>query len=95
MKKITGDNYYPPNLIGLFGGGLWTNTVMLVLLHIGPYAVHLHNWLKGRKHEALRAQKPLRHIRDGDVGGSGIFISNTYSLHCHQQNDSALRRAAV
>ena len=31
----------------------------------------------------------------GKLGGSGIFISNTYSLHCHHQNDSALRWAAV
>ena len=45
-----------------------------------------------RKHGALRPQKPLRLIRDGEVGGSGIFISNTY---CHHQNDPALRRAAV
>ena len=37
-----------------------------------------------------------RLIRDGEVGGSGIFfISNTYSLHCHPQNDSALRWAVV
>ena len=27
--------------------------------------------------------------------GVGNFISNTYSLHCHHQNDSALRWAAV
>ena len=27
--------------------------------------------------------------------GLGIFISNTYSLYCHHQNDSALRWAAV
>ena len=40
-------------------------------------------------------RKPLRLIRDGEVGGSGIYISNTYSLHCHHQNDSALRWAAV
>ena len=31
----------------------------------------------------------------GKFGGSGIFISNTYSLHCHHQNDYALRWAAV
>ena len=51
----------------------------------------------GRKHGALRPQKPLKLIRDGEVGGpgSGIFISNTYLLHCHHRNDSALRRAAV
>ena len=29
------------------------------------------------------------------AGGSGIFISNTYSLRCHHQNGSALRWAAV
>ena len=39
-----------------------------------------------RKHGALRPQKPLRLIRDGKVGGSGIFISSTCSLHCHHQN---------
>ena len=50
---------------------------------------------KKKKHWALRPQKPLRLIRDGEVGGSGIFTSNTNSLHCHHQNDSALRRAAV
>ena len=44
---------------------------------------------------ALRPQKPLRLIRDEEVGGSGIYLSNTYSLHCHHQNDSALRWAAV
>ena len=27
-----------------------------------------------RKHGALRPQKPLRLIRDGEVGGSGIYI---------------------
>ena len=31
----------------------------------------------------------IQAYRDGEVGGSGIFISNTYSLHCHHQNDSA------
>ena len=50
---------------------------------------------EGKKHGALRPQKPLRLIRDGEVGGSGIFISNTYSLQCHHQNDSVLRQAAV
>ena len=39
----------------------------------------------GRKPGTLRPQKPLRLIRDGEVGGSGFFlfyfISNTYSLH--------------
>ena len=46
---------------------------------------------EGRKHGALRPQKPLRFIWDGEVGGSGIFISNIHSLHCHHQNDSALK----
>ena len=27
-----------------------------------------------RKHWVLRPQKPLRLIRDGEVGGSGIFL---------------------
>ena len=52
----------------------------------------------GRKHGALRPQKPLRLIKDGEVGGSGffvIFLSGTYLLLCHHQNDSALRWAAV
>ena len=44
-----------------------------------------------KKHGALPPQKPLRLIRDGEVGGSGIFMSNTHSSHCHHQNDSALR----
>ena len=31
-----------------------------------------------------RKQKPLRLIRDGEVGGGGIyFISSINSLHCH------------
>ena len=55
----------------------------------------------GRKHWALRPQKPLRLIRDGKTGGWGggvgwgvrNFITNTYSLLCHHQNDSALRWA--
>ena len=53
--------------------------------------------LEGRKHEALRSQKPLRLIRDEEVGGIGDFfcISYTCSLHCHHQNDSALRWADV
>ena len=32
------------------------------------------------EHEALRPQKPLRLIRDEEVGGSGIYVSNTYLL---------------
>ena len=52
-------------------------------------------WKKGRKHGALRPQKPFRLIRHGEVWGSEIVISNTYTLHCHHQNDSALRWAAV
>ena len=28
---------------------------------------------EGRKHEALRPQKPVTLIRDGEVGGSGIL----------------------
>ena len=31
----------------------------------------------GRKHWALRPQKPLRLIRDGEVGGSGFFLHLT------------------
>ena len=31
----------------------------------------------------------------GMLGGQEFFISNTYSLHCHHQNDSALRWAVV
>ena len=46
---------------------------------------------EGRRLGALRPQKPLRLIRDGEVGGSGSFISNTCSLHCHHQNDAAIR----
>ena len=44
-----------------------------------------------RKHWALCSQKPLRLIRDREVGWLGIFISNAYLLHCHHQNESALR----
>ena len=49
----------------------------------------------GRKHGTLRPQKPVRLIRDGEAGGSRIFIPNTYSLHCHHQNDSALRLSLI
>ena len=49
----------------------------------------------GRKQGALRPQKPLRLIRDGEFGGSGISYLNTYWLHGHHQKDSALRWAAV
>ena len=67
--------------------------------------VKLHSWLcrdiimcgwqEGREHGALRPQKPLRLVRDGELGRSGIYISNTKSLRCHHQNDSALRWAVV
>ena len=50
---------------------------------------------KKKKHWALRPQKSLRLIRDGEVGAVRNFISHTYSLHCHHQNDSALRWAVV
>ena len=50
----------------------------------------------GRKYGVLRPQKPLRLIRDGgELGGSGVFKSDAHSLHCHHQNDSASRWAAV
>ena len=54
-----------------------------------------HKPIEGRKHGALRPQKPLRIIRDGEVGGSGIYESNTCSLRYHHQNGSALRWAAA
>ena len=82
----------------------------IILLHSGfprlpPPETHTHT-LTGmqRKRESfsskketrvLRPQKPLKLIRDGEVGGSGIFISSIYSLHCHHQNDSALRWEVV
>ena len=53
---------------------------------------------EGRKHLALRPQKPLtslRLIRDWGSWGVGNFVSNTYWLRCHRQNDSALRWAIV
>ena len=43
---------------------------------------------KGNIILALRLQKPLRLIRDGEVAGSRILMSNTYSLHCYHHNDS-------
>ena len=46
-----------------------TQLMSTILLHIQI----------GRKHWALRPQKPLELIRDGEAGGSGIFIPNTYS----------------
>ena len=48
-----------------------------------------------RKHLALHPQKPLKLIRDGADAGVRDFTSNTYSLHCHHQNDSALKWAVV
>ena len=54
-----------------------------------PHRLTSKVW-KGGKHWALRPHKPLRLFRDGEAGrggGSGFFISNTYSLHCHHQND--------
>ena len=54
------------------------------------------SYLKERKHWALHLQKPLWVIRNKEGGGGvGNFIFNTYSLHCHHQNDSALRWAVV
>ena len=53
---------------------------------------------EGRKHGALRPKKPLRLIRDGEVGGSGFFcnfLSVTYLLLCHHQNDSELRLSLI
>ena len=46
-----------------------------------------------RKHGLYVHRNQL--IWDGEVVGSGIFISSTYSLHCHHQNDSALRWAII
>ena len=37
----------------------------------------------------------LRLIRDGQKWRDGYLGPITYSLHCHHQNDSALRRAAA
>ena len=37
----------------------------------------------------------LRLIRDGGKWGDGYLCPTTYSLHCHHQNDSAIRWAAV
>ena len=46
----------------------------------------------GRKHEALRPQKPLRLIRDGEVGGRAFCIKHLLAtLHHH----SAVRWADV
>ena len=44
---------------------------------------------KERKHLALRQQKPLRLIRDGEVWGVRNFISYTYLLHCQHQNEGS------
>ena len=56
-----------------------------------------------RKYGALILQKPLRLVKDGEVGGWGgggcqeiLYLTpSTYSLHCHHQNDSALRWARI
>ena len=65
-------------------------------LHSSVFRLTIRLYEKERKHRALRPQKPLRLIRDGEFfWGSEFFISNTYSLHCHHQNDSALRWAVV
>ena len=49
------------------GGGGWANSQM-----------RQQPTRSIRKHRALHPQKPLRLIEDGEVGGSGLFISNTY-----------------
>ena len=79
--------------------GTEKNTLLLLSSHyqrVSPYvSLITTSYLYLRKHGALCSQKPLGLIRDKEIGGSGIFISNTYSLHCHHQNDSALWWAAV
>ena len=47
-----------------------------------------HRMIEGRKHGALRPQKPLRLIRDGEVrGGGGREILYLTPTRCHHQND--------
>ena len=42
-----------------------------------------------RERESEREREgALRPQRDGEVGGREFFMSNTYSLHCHHQDDS-------
>ena len=47
--------------------GVWVNTEDINSTY------SLKKRKQGRKHGALRPQKPLRLIRDGEVGGSGIL----------------------
>ena len=76
-------------------GGRITHSEFFYTVLNTCHQIKVIRWLTVlRKHGALRPQKPLRLIRDGEVGGMGIS-PNTYSLNCHHQNDSALRWAAV
>ena len=51
-------------------------------LHTGNFGLYVH-----RNRSGL--------LGTGRLGGVNNYISNTYSLHCHHQNDSASRWAVV
>ena len=51
----------------------WVINVLFYFCACFIYAAQVRK-VKERKHWALRSQKPLRLIRDGEVGGSGIYI---------------------
>ena len=93
-------NYSPsPMIRSVATGTQWKGPMKLRIVYMNSYPVAWLSLIESlraqtfawRKHGALRPQKPFRLSRDGEVGGSGIFIFNTYSLHCRHQNDSALR----
>ena len=51
--------------------------------------------LKGKETLGFTATKTIQAYLGRGSRGVGNFISNTYSLRCHHQNDSALRWAVV
>ena len=72
----------PISAPGKLCGSISPNTVFIRCWR--AHVCSLHQLSFGRpleKHGALRPQKPLRLIRDREVGGSGFFLSHTYSLH--------------
>ena len=66
----TPPSMYPPNE-SIVECDTWGGGFFLACDDFGKMFGH-YSRKEGRKHRALRPQKPLRLIRDGEVGGSGI-----------------------
>ena len=71
--------------------GWWHRCIIAMMTSLSLCHAWARTCRQKKKRGALFPQKPLTLIRDGEVGGSGSFISNTCSLHCHHQNDAAIR----